>query len=123
MKTLLSIALVAFATMAVSTSVAQADSTTGTCNSTVATAMRAAQVCDNFGCFPDDLVCAEVGAAFLGFLGDPVCLGGFLNGDLHGVTTDAADGKHVGGVICSALAQCDFCDAALAIGTCLDDCL
>ena len=129
MKTLFSIAFVALAAVAVSASGAHADNAAGTCNSIGARALNAAQACWNFECFPEDPECADVGAALLGFFGNPACAEGFANGEIQGITNSAAlmpDGsndpgavKHVGDVICSSVVDCGFCDAAIAFGVCL----
>jgi hypothetical protein len=126
MKTLLSIAFVALATVAVSTPVAQADNARGTCNRIVANTMSSAQACYNFDCAPTSLECADFGAAFLSFFGDPACAVGFVTGELDGLGGDAAtmpDGssdpgtsKHIGEVVCTAIASCGFCEAAGGIG-------
>jgi len=128
MKILLSIAFVAFATVAGSTPVAQADNATGTCNRIVANAMNTAQACWNFGCVPTDLECAEVGAALLGFFGAPGCGEAFANGELEGLpgnaaaqpagAPDAGAAKHIQEVVCTSVADCGFCGPAVALGVC-----
>ena len=118
MKTLLSIAFVALAAVAVSASGVHADNAKGTCNRIVANALNASQACWNFGC--DAQACAEVGAAAVGFFGSEVCAEGFATGDLEGLTNsaalqpegapDAGVAKHIAEVVCNAIAECGFCD-------------
>ncbi|MBW1906089.1 MAG: hypothetical protein JRE45_17840 [Deltaproteobacteria bacterium] len=132
MKTLLSIAFAALVAVAISASGAHADNDNGTCNSIVARAMGAAQACWNFGCVPTDLECPEVGAALLGFFSVPACGAGFASGDLEGLTNSASvqlegapnagDLKHIQEVICNAIVECEFCDAAAAAGVCGPQC-
>ena len=94
--------------------------------------LGAAQSCWNFGCLPEDLECAEVGAAFLGFFGDPACFEAFANGELNGLPENASiqpngpnagQGKHMGDVICTSVAQCGFCGAAASVGVCRAQCM
>ena len=88
----------------------------GDCNSTVAVAMQAAQICARSGCSFGSNECADVQAAFLGFFTDPVCAAAFDAGELEGLPGNAsldAEGqlKHVGDVICSSVVQCGLCGA------------
>ena len=98
----------------------------GQCNAIVARALRPAQQCYNVGC--DEAACEEAGQAFFDFFGSPFCAAAFAAGDLNGLPgnasadPDTGEGKHVGGVICSAVVQCDFCAVAVPSGICADQC-
>ncbi len=130
MKTLLSIALVAVASVAMSASGAQADNANGSCNRIVANALNASQVCWNFGC--DEQACIDVATAAFGFFGEPLCAAGFVSGDLEGLTNSAAlqpegapnagAAKHIAEVVCNAVAECGLCNPEGPLGECAGFC-
>ena len=66
----------------------QMQTTGGTCNAIVATALGAAQECFRSECEPGDAACDDVTAAFTGFLGNAVCAAAL--GGLNGLTGSAA---------------------------------
>lgn len=127
MKTLLSMGVVAFAAAAFFVSNAKADNLEGQCNSIVATAVGAGQACYNFGCVPGDAECIDVGSALLEFFGSPECAEAYANGELDGLAgnaiiqpggPNAGATKHMQDVICTSIADCGYCAAALAAGIC-----
>ncbi|MDH3199483.1 MAG: hypothetical protein OEM15_01185 [Myxococcales bacterium] len=131
MKTLLSIAFVAVAAVAVSASGAHADNANGSCNRIVANAMNASQVCWNFGCDSD--ACMDVAMAAGAFFGNDDCAAGFTSGELEGLTNSAAlqpegapnagEAKHIAEVICNAVAECGLCmDGQGPLGECAGFC-
>lgn len=132
MKKTYSIGFVAFAAAALFVSNAQADNLEGECTSIVATALGSGQACYNFGCYPNDAECFDVGMALLEFFMDSACGQAFATGELNGLGgnaivqpagPDAGGTKHLQEVICSSIAQCGLCDAANANGICPQYCL
>ena len=108
----------------------QTQTTDGTCNAIVATALGAAQKCFRSECEPGDGACDDVTAAFTGFFGNPVCAAAL--GGLNGLTGSAAThpapqgpnegtSKHIGAVVCSSIAQCELCPG-VPEGTCPESC-
>jgi hypothetical protein len=132
MKTLLSTGVALLAAAAFLIPNAKADNLEGECNRIVATAVGSGQACYNFGCVPTDSECIDVGSALLSFFGDPECAEAYANGELNGLSgnaiiqpagPDAGGAKHMQDVICTSIAECGFCAAALAVGICPLFCL
>ena len=108
----------------------QMQTTNGTCNATVARALRAAQECFKSGCEPGRAACDDVTAAGAGFFGNPVCATAFANGELDGLVGNASiqpagpnegAAKRIGVVICTSIAQCGLCPG-IPEGTCVESC-
>ncbi|KPK13672.1 MAG: hypothetical protein AMJ62_14740 [Myxococcales bacterium SG8_38] len=132
MKKLLSVGVVALAAAAFLIPDAKADDVEGECNRIVARALGSGQACYNFGCLPTDSECIDVGSALLSFFGNLECAEAYANGELDGLGGNAivqpagpnAGGtKHMQEVICTSIAECGFCAAALAVGICPLYCL
>ena len=100
----------------------------GQCNAIIARSLGTAQECFRSGCGVTSQECDEVRGVFGAFFGNDDCAAAFAAGDLNGlpgnasVDSDTGEGKHVGGVICSAVVQCDFCAVAVPSGICADQC-
>jgi hypothetical protein len=132
MKMSLIIAFAALATSVVPPQQAYAQDPEAGCNGIVGNALGSAQQCWKSECSPQDLACAELGTAFLRFFDAPTCVEALANGELHGLLTDAAtqnaaskadEASHIAEVGCTAIAQCGFCGAALALGICPTFCM
>jgi hypothetical protein len=109
---------------------AQRQTTNGTCNAIVATAMGAAQQCFNSGCMPGGPACEEVTGALFGFFGNLDCATAFANDESNGLAGSASfqpagpaagTGKHIADVICAGVVQCGLCPVAPE-GVCDPEC-
>jgi hypothetical protein len=128
----LAMGVVAFTAAAFFVSDVKADNVEGECSRLIATATGSGQACYNFGCVPTDAECVDVGSALLQFFGSPECADAYNDGELNGLGGNAiiqpagpnAGGtKHIQEVICTSIAECGFCAAALAYGICPLYCL
>jgi hypothetical protein len=107
---------------------AQMQTTDGTCNAIVATAIGTAQECFRSGCEPGSSACELALGILTELFTDPYCgpavlsdeLNGFPSGnpvDMPAGSSKPGELKHMGVVICSAISDCGAC-AALPPGYC-----